>query len=643
MPIVSVKAPDGKLLKVNAPEGASEEDILAFAKQEWEKPNSALEDLVQYGPGFLKQTGKTAVNAVGEMAAQIPRLMAIGPGSMETLMKSLGLPIPGIGQTADRASQVLEKGVEAAIPRPTNLTPAEQKWDIAARGMATGAITGPMAPGVAALAGGMGALGGDAGGRMAEKSGLPPILGEVAGALLAGGGTGFALGPKQTPAQQDVRRALDGTTPRDWAHAAQNVDDFNNVGSTTATVGEAFPQNSAVRDLTIAARGGNLSNTVKTRTQDRAADLQGMGQKFLDRIGPEVDANKISEGVVNAANATKRFSEEVRTKAFTQAIGDTQLKPTEVFTLYRQLIAEAKKLPNPTAREELASVAKQLLDEHNKNRPITDLATLSLRIKAMKETPAGATASTGRKIDSEGMRRAVDLVERRLEEVSPQFKTANDAYRLHSEGIVKVATSGALGRLQQNNPRIADDVTVGKLNDLFRSNPQELGDTLHQLARAIPTKNQPVSPSAAVRAWGQNALDKGPTNPGAAIRGNSGSAAEERIAAALTAAGKDPQQTMLPLKVADELQGMLNPAGMKELPRMGPLQLLLRPFRTADMMLTRQGLQGIEKEIADLLGAKPSAESLKRLQEIAMFDPRVRTMLSTLVPLSGLAGSQERN
>ena len=76
---------------------------------------------------------------------------------------------------------------------------------------------------------------------------------------------------------------------------------------------------------------------------------------------------------------------------------------------------------------------------------------------------------------------------------------------------------------------------------------------------------------------------------------------------------------------------------------MGSLQLLLRPFRTADMMLTRQGLRGIEKEIADLLGAKPSAESLKRLQEIAMFDPRVRTMLSTLVPLSGLAGSQERN
>ena len=41
-----------------------------------------LSDLVSYGPGFLKQTGKSALNAIGELTSQMPSVLGdvIGGG-----------------------------------------------------------------------------------------------------------------------------------------------------------------------------------------------------------------------------------------------------------------------------------------------------------------------------------------------------------------------------------------------------------------------------------------------------------------------------------------------------------------------------------------------------------------------------------
>jgi hypothetical protein len=67
-------------------------------------------------------------------------------------------------------------------------------------------------------------------------------------------------------------------------------------------------------------------------------------------------------------------------------------------------------------------------------------------------------------------------------------------------------------------------------------------------------------------------------------------------------------------------------------PRMGMGQMLLRPFRTLDMMITAHNEAGVQREIAHLL---QDPNNLPELRKIAMFDPTVRKQLSLM---SGLAG-----
>lgn len=60
MPIVNVKAPDGSIIKVNAPDGAAQEDILAFAQQEYGKRNGTNNAIPGDIPGGSGQPPLTA-------------------------------------------------------------------------------------------------------------------------------------------------------------------------------------------------------------------------------------------------------------------------------------------------------------------------------------------------------------------------------------------------------------------------------------------------------------------------------------------------------------------------------------------------------------------------------------------------------
>ena len=521
-------------------------------------------------------------------------------------------------------------------------------WGKAAQGAGGGLLGAPSAitmP-VAALAGATGALGGEAGGNFAEKSGWPRAVGEIPGSLLAGGATGFSLGPKQTVGQADIRRALDGASDKTWLEAAGKVNDFNAVGSKTATLGEAFPKNSAIQDLTHAARGGNLQNAIKQRTVGRDEDLQGLGNEFLNRIGPKVQGNAVAERVAQAANAIELNLAKLKNEGFRNRLGDEVIRPDLVKKLEDALEAAAQAEVRGGPKGAYREIAAKLRNPDT-GELITRTSELSKVLYGIQtELKTGAVLGRGgNSIQANDMAIPLADAKKGLGELSPRFEAASADARAFNKGSPQPGPRGEfaespLKALADRNPNLIDPTPVSRLNKLFAGTD---GDEVSKLAASLERDpglrpGQGVGPLEMARALMQEKLKGAPTNPGASVRGNAGSSQEEQIAALLSAGGQNPARTMLPLEVADDLQGMSGAAGMKEMPRMSPIQGLLRPFRTADMAITGQGLKGIEKEIADLL-ANPTIPALNRLREIAMFDPNVRRQLSIIAPLLGQMGA----
>lgn len=145
MPAYDVTAPDGRVFEVNAPEGASEQDILAYAQRmfsEMEKPKKSegVGTALRRGAEQLVSTGQTALESVtrgGEEAAirgrerQADIQARLGEGaSLERLLETY------------RQQGLLAAGKELAGQIPTAI--AEQAPNIAATlgGAGAGALVG---------------------------------------------------------------------------------------------------------------------------------------------------------------------------------------------------------------------------------------------------------------------------------------------------------------------------------------------------------------------------------------------------------------------------------------------------------------------------------------------------------------------
>lgn len=635
MAIYRVQTPDGKIIRVEGPEGASEAEVIAQAQQLVAQP-STLDKVLETGKNVLGFAGETAKNAFkGAM------------GGAETALQ--GHPI--LGPLLNFAG--IQMGGKTPAQAIKDL-PAEDLglWGKIAQGAGGALLGAPSAATipVAAAAGAMGALGGEAAGNFAEKSGLPRPVGEIPGALAAGGATGFLLGPRQTPAQQDIRKALEGISTNDWLTAAGKVNDFNAVGSKTATLGEAFPKNSPIQDLTAMARGGNLNNAVKQRTIGRAEDLQALGQNYLDRIGPPVNANAVANRVSSAAESLRQNLANLKNEGFRNRVGDEAIRPDKVRALYDALLGAADSSTRVPEANAYRAIAQELLSNQTgpdgKRLLLTKTADLSKalhRLDGMMKDPSGLNMG-GANIAANDLRIPLRNAKEGLGEISPTFAEALDDARTFNKNIREPFAESPLNALADRNPNNIYPTPASRLNKITSGTDENQVTAIAQALSQGPglRPGQGVSPLEIARAMGQEALKGGPTDPGAAVRGAAGSSREVQIAALLAAGGQNPARTMLPLNIADDLQGAMGPGGVKEMPRMTFVQGLLRPFRTADMAITRQGMQGIEKEIADLL-ANPTIANLNRLREIAMFDPNVRRQLSTMAPLLGTIGAAEEN
>lgn len=600
-----------------------------------------LSDLVSYGPGFLKQTGKSALNAIGELASQMPSVLGdvIGGGLFPEVDK-------GLKELSSKGKAAVNK----ALPRDTNLTPAEQKWDIATRGAAGGIFGASSLATIptAMAAGSMAALGGDVGGTFAEKSGLPRLAGEIPGSLLAGGATGFMLGPKLSAVEDDLSRASRGLTKEQIAEALAKQKLLDRGGATSAVLADTLPPGSPLRSLTEKIRGSEMGNPLAIKTQGREADLIQLGQRTMDNIGPQVEPAKIATQLSDSANDFLLGQKGLRSTAIENRLAATPApKPLEVFKLYRELAAKAKDPKSPASvSAPYAQVAKELLNKDGS--PITDPQRLSFQIKQLKARDANPMQQNtgGSQVAPGFLKDAIRYAEQRLGEIMPGFREAMGEFRdFTRRGPQSTQTLGDLQnspirRMAEANPTLEAPTPVGKLGILTapENAPSTSAGIARLLSNPVMTQGRTVDPSAVVRGNLQMRLANDPTQIGNII----GGPMEQNIAAVLQAMGKNADDALAPARAAKELQGSFRGApNIAEVARMHPLQAAIRLLRTADMTLTRAQQLKYAEEMGRILSQPAGEKVFAELQRLAQHDPAIRKQLSTLVPLMGMSANQE--
>jgi hypothetical protein len=526
--------------------------------------------------------------------------------------------------------------VTEMLPVPENETPGDRLQRKALEGMGSSLLMPFGGPLAAAVTGAAGGVGGELGRRAGEAlqgnspdRGYAPLAGEITGALIGGGLTGFVTGPKQTLAEKHLRQATRHLGPDDWAQAKRNLADFEDVGARTATLGEAFPLNSAIMDLQREARSASVQNPLKIATEQRAADIQQLAKETLNRAGGPISiagtANKLSD----AANAVIDGTDRAGSVAVGNRLAGKVLPKEAVENVIAKLREEAAKEAKiqPVLAKAFRKVAKQLLDDEGE--PLTNLQGISFQLKVLKESPVSARASNVKKGSDAVWRKAIGLAEEELGKRSQAFAAAMDDFALFQDQVAGPERAGLIGRLSDRNTRAPEFPTpTAKLDALVTGNlPVETRGAVRMLGEPRFAGQEAIPAEEIARAIIAKRLETAPVSPATAVRGGAGSDVEKQLAEILALGGRNPEQVLKPLAVAERLSGSQNPAGIKMLPEMRWWQLALRPFRTMDMMITGQGEEGMAQEIAKLL-ADPRRRA--ELEKIAKFDPTVRAMLATV-------------
>lgn len=611
MPVVVL--PDGT--HVNLPDAPQDTSLV---KAPSSMP-SWVTDAIDYGPGFLAESGRKVAASAGTALNNQMKTFADLPGGMSMAMKLLRK------QTGD-AQPTLDK---IDVPLPSDASKSEQYYDSALRSTGQAVVTPVAGAGILAntLPGVASGLGKQAGGDYAANI-SPKLrgLGEFLGGAAAGIPASFALGPRQSPARADIRRAFEGAPEDTFDIAARKANEAKLAGSTTNTAAEAFPQNSAVMTLAQEARGGNASNALRLRTENRPEDLQNLGEKFLNNISPEVDANKVANQAGGSANSAMDNLKQIKSDAIRNRMGDIKpINPLLVNEIHDQMNQAANAAVRPGEAQAMRHVASALLDQHG--NAITDPQQLSLALVALRKAasnPNNPVYQTGA-VDKVDFGRAIDAARDSIGHLRPGFTDALNDFEQFSNQVQTPMRQGPIGSLSDRNPLVAGQTPVTKLQALLTGNsPQTVENTARTLNDPHLTLGNTTNPLDIARALAQQKLGKAPLNPGASIRGNPGSNAEEQFNALLAAGGKDAKAVTSPLHVADDLQAFATPAGRNEPPIMSLAQFI-RPFRTADMMLSGHSQRSTQKEMAELL-ADPN--NISELQKIAMFDPNIRRALT---------------
>lgn len=617
----------------------------------WDEPETTDPKIALTAAGnTAKAMGATAAAGVGEGIIGLGELGAkINPfATLVGIPKKLGLTDVDPNEYVDSALGKVKGKISQFEKENSDLTGIPQA---ALKGLSGGAVLGP--GGLAVR--GASAVGGASGSSVSElvNKALPadkyPKIGPLASTLagiLAGGLAGFALGPRQSVAQRDIRLEAQHIPEADWAKAAANIHDFQGVGAKTATLADAFPGDNTLRPLARKAAGERGGETLRAKLSGREGELQELGQEYVNRIGPKVDPAATANELADAANGFLTTSKGQVNEALRNRLAGNRLTPQQARELYDTLLKAGAAQENPSIAAGYREVAKSLLKTNGEVQ--RSVQELSLLIKQHKKTAGNPLQLQGQTpaIAAGWGKQAISDAEEGLGELSPTFEQAMQDY-IAGRRRLSTEAEGPIGRLTDSNPNIAKATPVSRLNAVVEGNsPTTVAGTARILQNPTMTGSAEmpgptVDPRAIASALAQQRLAGRPTNPGNAVRGNQGSLHEQQINTLLDIGGADVSHVNQPLRVADQLQKLSPGSNIHEMPQMRSGQLLLRPFRTLDMLMTARTEKQIQEEISKLL-INPTQETLNELRTIAMFDPAIRKQLSAVSGLvGGLNGQQE--
>lgn len=597
-----------------------------------------------------KAMGATAAAGVGEGIIGLGELASkINPfATLAGLPKKLGMTDVDPNEYVDSAVGKVKGKISQFEKENSDLTGLPQA---ALKGLSGGAVLGPGSLAVR----GASAVGGASGSSASElvNKFLPadkyPKIGPMASTLagvLAGGLVGFGLGPRQSVAKRDIRLEAEHIPEADWAKASDNIRDFQGVNSKTATLGDAFPGDNSVRTLAKKAAGERGGETLRAKLSGREDELQGLGEEYVNRIGPKVDPAATANELADAANGFLTTSKGQVNEALRNRLAGQRLTPQRARELYDTLLLAASAQENPAVAQGYREVARSLLKTNGEVQ--RSVQELSLLIKQHKRTAGNPLQLQGQTpaIAAGWGKQAIADAEEGLGELSPTFEQAMTDY-VAGRRRLSTEAEGPIGRLTDSNPNIAKATPVSRLNAVVEGNsPSTVAGTARTLQNPTMTGSaempgSTVDPRAIASALAQQRLAGGSINPGNSVRGNQGSLHEQQMNALLDVGGANVGQVNQPLRVADQLQKLSLSGNIKELPQMRGEQFFIRPFRTLDMLMTARTEKQIQEEISKLL-INPTQETLNELRTIAMFNPAIRKQLSaTSALIGGLNGQPQ--
>lgn len=583
MPIVQVRLPDGRVVSVHA-------------EPQVEKPNP------------LKQAGASLLAGFGKMASGVPKA-----ASMLIPWEEDAAPIR---QWGEDASQFWEKfgdkhGFEPGYKRAL------------AEGAGGGLINPSIGPFRSAIVGAAGGGGAEAGRQMVDHP-----LGSVIGGVLAGGTAGLAVGPRQAVAHQNIRRELNHLTPADFQKAEKNLNTLNAAGSKTATLVDAFEGSPRIKGLANRVQNEKGGEALAQRTAGRVEDRWQLGQALLNRISPKpVSETAVANNIADAATGVLERQKGTRSAAMARNLQGQSVTPLNSFSLFAQLHQAAAGETRKGPADALRMVADALIDQNG--QVITDVQQLSLAIKALKESPKNplAQATGGAVINSRDLSDAIRQAEELLAQASPAFGKANKGFASYSQNVIKPTREGPIGAMADRNPLLSGPTPLSRVEStLAGETPEGIERALGLLQRPGYTGGPVADTKSLARALAQKKLDKLPQSPGETIRGAEGSLDDARFASVLKSAGMDPAEVTQPLRAADLLKELGPATTVGGAPPMRLKQYAIRPFRAFDMDTSMQTEENISRQIAELL-ARNDVGGIRKLAEIAQFDPKLRRML----------------
>lgn len=455
MPITKVQVPDGRIVEVEHPDGASEEQILRFAKQ-----SLPTQEEVR-----AKRLAGVPVDAEEESIQQ-QQLLKQDQGFFEGVLTGMGAEFQNLGINLQRLFGV--EGAEAKAQEQAKLQEIlKQTQPSAVFGKpAAIASTAPLAAGAstalaARLGGGLlsnlagGAVVGGAEGAAFSDLDSDPVTSGLEGAAFGvAGEAGGAIIKRglQRLAQRSARGAREGLggIPEDGLQESVEeglgaVQDAQKAGidlTPAQATGERLKEQNFLLSHSATSK---QATKFLARQNDQALDALN---KVINDIAPEESVQNFAANARRTANlALESAKEQRRTLTqplYKQAFSLAKGTPIDISQVTNGLVEEAAQYPQTGSIRKVLNQARDLFLEGGDS--LTDLekihkarVELGELINTRKDGGLGPVAKRLLIQTKSGL----DEV---LEEASPAYLKANQAYAEASQPVTELA-EGVIGRI----------------------------------------------------------------------------------------------------------------------------------------------------------------------------------------------------